>query len=92
MYSTSCCAAVALPRHPRRDPPGALYHGLVHGLERGAIFGDGTDRTAFVVRMAERVATTGSQSTLEPTPSCPPGTDRRRYAGAIRSHELNVAT
>jgi hypothetical protein len=36
-----------MPRRFRIDAAGALYHIMVRGIERGAVFRDNTDRNNF---------------------------------------------
>src|SRR3972149_10674247 len=45
----------AMPRGPRLDVEGALYHVIARGVERRAIFGDDRDRQGFVARMSALV-------------------------------------
>ena len=40
-----------MPRKACIDAPGALYHIIIRGIERKAIFKDSMDRTNFFVRL-----------------------------------------
>jgi putative transposase len=42
-----------MPRQPRLDLPGLLYHVIARGIERREIFGDDRDRETFVDRLGE---------------------------------------
>lgn len=42
-----------MPRKPRLDCPGLLYHIIVRGIEKGHIFNDDKDRDFFLSRLAE---------------------------------------
>jgi len=42
-----------MPRQPRLDAPGALYHAMGRGIERGNIFRTDRDREDFVKRLAD---------------------------------------
>ena len=44
-----------MPRGPRLDVEGALYHVIARGVERRAIFRDDRDRQGFVARMSALV-------------------------------------
>ncbi len=44
-------------RQRRLDAPHTLHHVMVRGIERTALFRDGTDRTDFVTRLAALVET-----------------------------------
>jgi hypothetical protein len=48
-----------MPRQPRLDAPITLYHGMVRGSERTALFRDDADRTELVTRLAPLVPVTG---------------------------------
>lgn len=39
-----------MPRGPRLDAPGTLYHVMIRGIERGCIVYDDTDRCEFLKR------------------------------------------
>ena len=41
-----------MPRGPRLDAPGVLYHVMARGIERRALFRDDRDRTDFLQRLA----------------------------------------
>ncbi len=50
-----------MPRNRRLELPGALYHIIVRGIERRAIFIDDADRKEFLQRLAKALAKTGSR-------------------------------
>ncbi len=50
-----------MPRQSRLDSPGILQHIIVRGIEKRKIFLDDTDREQFVKRLAELLASTGTQ-------------------------------
>lgn len=50
-----------MPRKPRLDLPGMLYHVIVRGVERRSIFQDDDDRSDFVTRLAAGLRNTQSQ-------------------------------
>ena len=49
-----------MPRHARLDAPGALHHVICRGIERRPIVRDDTDRAAFIARMGQVLAATGT--------------------------------
>lgn len=50
-----------MPRQPRLDIPGLVYHVIARGIERGEIFRDDQDRDRFVERLGELVEHTGTR-------------------------------
>ena len=48
-----------MPRGPRLDAEGALYHVIARGVERRPIFRDDTDRSSFLVRLERLVLEEG---------------------------------
>lgn len=48
-----------MPRKPRIDEPGLLYHVNARGIERGRIFSDDRDRIMFLNKLGELVTETG---------------------------------
>jgi hypothetical protein len=42
-----------MPRKSRIDAAGALHHIMVHGIERGTMFRDDSDRHHFLNRLGE---------------------------------------
>ena len=50
-----------MPRKPRLEIEGAIYHIINRGLERKAIFMDDEDRTDFLARLAEALKETNTQ-------------------------------
>ncbi|RJQ43311.1 MAG: hypothetical protein C4534_08370 [Gaiellales bacterium] len=50
-----------MPRKPRIDQPGLLYHVIARGIERRQIFSDDADRDFFLARMGRLVRETGIQ-------------------------------
>jgi len=42
-----------MPRQPRLDAPGALYHVMGRGIEKAKIFQSDIDRTDFLDRLAK---------------------------------------
>lgn len=50
-----------MPRQPRLDIPGLLYHAIVRGIERGTIFCDDEDRCNFLDRFSFLLAETGTE-------------------------------
>ena len=58
-----------MPRQARLDAPDTLYHVMVRGLERTAVFRDDTDRAEFLdrlVRLVEQCALTVCAWALHP--------------------------
>jgi putative transposase len=49
-----------MPRQARLDAPGTVHHVILRGLERGQIVADGEDRAAFLTRLDEVAAATGT--------------------------------
>ena len=49
-----------MPRHVRRDASAAPHHVICRGIERLPIVRDETDRAAFVERLGQVLATTGT--------------------------------
>jgi putative transposase len=49
-----------MPRHARIDIPGLLHHVIVRGIEKRPIFVDDQDREAFLSRMVQLLAETGT--------------------------------
>ena len=45
-----------MPRKARIDAPGALHHIIIRGIERKAIFKDGSDRENFLDRLSALVS------------------------------------
>ena len=50
-----------MPRQPRLDLPGLLYHVIARGIERREIFGDDRDRKTFVDQLGVLVAESGAR-------------------------------
>lgn len=50
----------SMPRQPRIDAPGLLYHVIARGVERKAIFRDDADRQFFLNRLGQLVKQTGT--------------------------------
>ena len=53
--------APLMPRQPRLDIPGLVYHVIARGIERREIFRDDQDRDRFVERLGELVVHTGTR-------------------------------
>ncbi len=49
-----------MPRQARLDAPGTLHHVILRGLERGAIVADEEDCAAFLARLGDVAAATGT--------------------------------
>ncbi len=49
-----------MPRQARLDAPGTVHHVILRGLERGQIVADAQDRAAFVARLGDLAAATGT--------------------------------
>ena len=49
-----------MPRQARLDAPGTVHHVILRGLERGQIVADAQDREAFVARLGDLAAATGT--------------------------------
>ena len=49
-----------MPRQARLDAPGTVHHVILRGLERGQIVADRADREAFLARLDEVAAATGT--------------------------------
>ena len=49
-----------MPRQARLDAPGVLHHVICRGIERRPIIRDDTDRAAFIARMGQVLAATGT--------------------------------
>jgi len=49
-----------MPRQARLDAPGTLHHVMVRGIEKRRIVDDGKDRGAFMGRLGEAAAATGT--------------------------------
>ena len=49
-----------MPRQARLDVPGALHHVILRGIERQAIVRDDIDRAAFIERVGDILAATGT--------------------------------
>lgn len=50
-----------MPRQPRLDIPGLVYHVIARGIERCDIFRDDRDREQFLVRLGELITETGTR-------------------------------
>lgn len=50
-----------MPRQPRLDIAGLVYHVIARGIERGAIFRDDRDREQFLGRLGELLEQTGTR-------------------------------
>jgi len=50
-----------MPRKPRIDYPGLLYHIIVRGIEKAKIFKDEQDRQGFIIRLGEQLKIHGAQ-------------------------------
>ncbi len=50
------CTLKSVPRQARIDLPGQLYHVIVRGVARSAIFRADTDRLDFIKRLADGFA------------------------------------
>ena len=49
-----------MPRQARLDAPGTLHHVILRGIDRGQIVADREDREAFVARLGDIAAATGT--------------------------------
>lgn len=49
-----------MPRKPRIDAPGLVYHVMARGIDRSDIFRDDIDREGFLARLGEVVTQTGT--------------------------------
>lgn len=49
-----------MPRQPRIDAPGLLYHVIARGIERKSVFRDDTDRKFFLDRLGSLLIKTGT--------------------------------
>ena len=49
-----------MPRQARLDAPGTVHHVILRGLERGQIVADAQDREAFLARLGDLAAATGT--------------------------------
>ena len=50
-----------MPRQPRLDIPGLVYHVIARGIERREIFRDDRDREQFLTRLGELLGQTGAR-------------------------------
>lgn len=53
------CILAGMPRKPRIDQPGLLYHVIARGIERRQIFNDNADRDWFLARLGRLTRETG---------------------------------
>jgi putative transposase len=49
-----------MPRQARLDAPGTVHHVILRGLDRGLIVANAQDRAAFVMRLGDLAAATGT--------------------------------
>jgi REP element-mobilizing transposase RayT len=61
LYCFKSAMSLPMPRQPRLDAPGYVFHVIVRGIEKNAIFQDDSDRNNLVQRIHDLLADTVSQ-------------------------------